>query len=120
MRIEEFATEKAWWTEREETEQAWRVDIDTIKAANYNLDVKNPHNADEGPGDPDELLAQYQGLQSAIADIQEQLKGQLAEALERTPEQSPLPSGEWVRVRGENQNIKSTQKASTKAGKKTA
>ncbi len=90
MRIAEFDTEKAWWTNREESEQAWRVDIDTIKAANYNLDIKNPHDAGEGPGDPDELLAEYQGLQSSIADIQEQLKIQLAEALER----SPLPQGE--------------------------
>lgn len=83
MHIKEFEPEKAWWTNREETEQAWRVDIETIKASGYNLDIKNPHNADTGPGDPDELLAQYQSLQASIASIQEQLKIQLAEALER-------------------------------------
>ena len=83
MRIEEFEPEKEWWSNREENEQAWKVDIETIKAANYNLDIKNPHNADTGPGDPDELLAQYQTIQSNILNIQEQLKQQLAEALER-------------------------------------
>ncbi|MEG7524495.1 MAG: SAM-dependent methyltransferase [Chromatiales bacterium] len=85
MRIAEFDIEKTWWTNREESEQAWRVDIDTIKANNYNLDIKNPHDADEGPGDPDELLAEYQRLQRSIADIQEQLKMQLAEALDKVP-----------------------------------
>jgi type I restriction enzyme M protein len=83
MRFEEFAPEQTWWDNREENEQAWRVDIDSIRAANYNLDIKNPRNADEGPGDPDELLAEYKGLQQSIADIQQQLKTQLAEALER-------------------------------------
>lgn len=84
MRIEEFATEKAWWTNREETEQAWHVDIETIKAGNYNLDIKNPNTLDAGPGDPDELLAEYCELETSIELIQEQLKAQLAEALERS------------------------------------
>ena len=83
IRIEEFDREKAWWDNREENQYAWRVPIDDIKASGYNLDIKNPHNADEGPSDPDELLAQYQGLEASIAGIQEQLKAQLAEALER-------------------------------------
>jgi len=34
-----------------ENEQAWRVSIDQIKAGNFNLDLKNPHNPDTGPGD---------------------------------------------------------------------
>ncbi|MBW2689848.1 MAG: SAM-dependent DNA methyltransferase, partial [Deltaproteobacteria bacterium] len=32
MRIEEFAPEKAWWENREESEQAWKVSIEQIKA----------------------------------------------------------------------------------------
>jgi type I restriction enzyme M protein len=36
-----------------ENEQAWRVPIDTIKAGNFNLDLKNPHSTDTGPGDVD-------------------------------------------------------------------
>jgi type I restriction enzyme M protein len=50
IRIEEFDAEKAWWgseadgfAARVENERAWKVSIDAIKAANWNLDQKNPH-----------------------------------------------------------------------------
>ena len=43
MRIEEFATEEAWWGDRQETPQAWKVGIDEIRARHWNLDCKNPH-----------------------------------------------------------------------------
>ncbi len=33
---------KTWWADRKETEQAWKVDIQTIIDRNYNLDFKNP------------------------------------------------------------------------------
>ena len=56
IRIEEFAAERAWWHKREENEFAWRVDIETIRAGGFNLDMKNPHYGDSGPGDVDELL----------------------------------------------------------------
>jgi type I restriction enzyme M protein len=42
MRIEEFEAEKAWWDNREETEYAWKVSVETIAANGYNLDIKNP------------------------------------------------------------------------------
>jgi len=49
IRIEEFDAEKAWWgseadgfATRVENERAWKVSIEQIKAANYNLDQKNP------------------------------------------------------------------------------
>src|SRR6266550_901297 len=56
IRIEEFEVERVWWDHRLENERAWRVSIDQIKASNYNLDLKNPHNSDAGPGDVDHLL----------------------------------------------------------------
>ena len=59
MRIEEFEPEKAWWTDREESERAWRVSVDDIAASGYNLDIKNPNTVDEGHEDPDVLLARY-------------------------------------------------------------
>ena len=50
IRLEEFDAEKAWWgleadgfASRIENERAWKVSIEQIKAANYNLDQKNPH-----------------------------------------------------------------------------
>jgi len=43
----EFDNLKEWWNNREENEQAWRVSIDTVVANNHNLDIKNPHIAEE-------------------------------------------------------------------------
>ena len=43
----EFEPLKQWWHNREANEQAWRVDIATIKASGYNLDIKNPHQPEE-------------------------------------------------------------------------
>ena len=39
----EFENLKAWWHNRVENEQAWKVSIAELEATNYNLDVKNPH-----------------------------------------------------------------------------
>ena len=83
MRIEEFATEEAWWGDRQETPQAWKVGIDEIRARNWNLDCKNPHVGEQVSHDPDELLAEYRQMQAEIAALQGQLKAALAEALER-------------------------------------
>lgn len=47
IQLAEFDTLKARWAEREENEQAWLVDIDTIKANDYNLNIKNPHRVEE-------------------------------------------------------------------------
>ena len=38
----EFDSLKAWWNNRSENEQAWKVDIETLKNNGYNLDIKNP------------------------------------------------------------------------------
>ncbi len=81
IRIEEFAREKAWWTNREAHEHAWRVPIAEIKARNYNLDIKNPNNSDPTHGDPQLLLANYQALQSEIAADRTALKAALMGAL---------------------------------------
>jgi type I restriction enzyme M protein len=48
IRKEEFVGLKAWWGEREENQQAWRVSIDTLKGNGFNLDIKNPHIKDAG------------------------------------------------------------------------
>lgn len=47
IQLAEFDNLKAWWPNREASEQAWQVDIDTIKANGYNLDIKNPHRPEE-------------------------------------------------------------------------
>ena len=47
IRREEFQPIEDWWTNRVESEVAWRVPIQTIIDRNYDLDVKNPHQAEE-------------------------------------------------------------------------
>jgi type I restriction enzyme M protein len=88
IRIEEFDVEKAWWgletdgfASRVENEQAWKVSIETIKAANYNLDQKNPHAAEVVSHDPDLLLADYARQQGEAQSLRDQLKEILAKSL---------------------------------------
>ena len=90
IRIEEFDPIKAWWGSeadgfkaRVENDRAWRVSIDQIKAGGFNLDLKNPHSTEEGPGDVDHLLPEYEKLLQQIAETRGQLKTQLMEALTR-------------------------------------
>ena len=89
IRFEEFQTEIDWWGKEEngfaarvETEQAWKVAIDEIKARNYNLDIKNPHVGEQISHDPDELLRKYARQQEEISNLRNQLKGILDGAME--------------------------------------
>ncbi len=84
IRIEEFAAEKAWWHSREENEYAWKVPVEEMRARNYNLDIKNPHRAEDGRRDPDELLADYQRLLAKLAETRNALKHELMAALDRS------------------------------------
>ena len=86
MKLAEFNGCKQWWGDeprknRVENEKAWKVSIDEIKARNYNLDIKNPHQEEQINHDPDELLANYAEQQSEIQQLRDQLKDILAEAL---------------------------------------
>jgi type I restriction enzyme M protein len=83
MRLEEFAAEEAWWTDRQETAQAWKVSLDEIRERNWNLDCKNPHVGEQVSHDPEVLLAEYRQMQAEIAELQGQLKAALVSALER-------------------------------------
>ena len=40
----------------EESERAWKVSAEEVKARGYNLDIKNPHTVAEDHGDPETLL----------------------------------------------------------------
>ena len=83
IRIEEFAPEKAWWENREESELAWRVSVEDIKANNFNLDIKNPNKVDEGHGDPLVLLAKYKEILAEVAETRDSLKQELMAAFDR-------------------------------------
>lgn len=47
IRIEEFDKLKIWWNQREENEQAWRIQIETIQNKAFDLDFKNPYRKKE-------------------------------------------------------------------------
>ncbi|MBF6650429.1 class I SAM-dependent DNA methyltransferase [Methylobacter sp. BlB1] len=88
MRFAEFQTEIDWWgsesdgfAARQITEQAWQVNIDDIKARNYNLDIKNPHIGEQISHDPDELLLQYANEMKEIAELRDQLRDLLNAAI---------------------------------------
>lgn len=88
IRFEEFQPEIEWWGNeakgfktRVETEQAWKVTIDEIKARNYNLDIKNPHVGEQINHDPEMLLQKYAKQQQDISKLRDQLKSILAKAL---------------------------------------
>lgn len=57
MQYEDFAGCLAWWGNREENEQAWRVPAEQIAANGYNLDVKNPNSKQDFEHMPPEQLA---------------------------------------------------------------
>jgi type I restriction enzyme M protein len=82
MRIEEFDPERKWWGKRKETDQAWKISIEDIKARNYNLDIKNPRAVDDGPGDAEELLKAYAQVSSEVAAVRNKLRDELRTALE--------------------------------------
>jgi type I restriction enzyme M protein len=50
MRHQEFDLEKEWWTNREDKKfekYCWKVSLDEIQKRGYNLDINNPHKAEE-------------------------------------------------------------------------
>ena len=77
-----------WWGGsdrggREETERAWKVTADEVKARGYNLDIKNPHTLDDDHGDPEEVLKELTAAETEASALRDQLKAILAEALLR-------------------------------------
>ncbi len=77
-----------WWggakrKNRKETEVAWKVTADEVKARGYNLDIKNPHTVADDHGDPEELLQKLDAAERETASLRDQLKGILEKALLR-------------------------------------
>jgi type I restriction enzyme M protein len=81
IRLEEFQPEREWWANREETPQAWRISIEEIAAANFNLDFKNPHRSAEEEADVEALIARHLEIEAEVAATRERLKQELAAAL---------------------------------------
>ncbi|WP_112875529.1 N-6 DNA methylase [Paracoccus endophyticus] len=88
IRLEHLADCAAWWggAQREgrvETERAWKVSAEEVKARGYSLDIKNPHTVAEDHGDPETLLEDLTAAEAEVAVIRDQLKAILSGALAR-------------------------------------
>ena len=88
IRVEYLKPCTDWWGGAErigrvESEAAWRVTADEVKARGYNLDVKNPHTVADEYGDPEALLAGLDEAEKQTAALRDQLKAILTEALLR-------------------------------------
>ncbi|MEV7777845.1 class I SAM-dependent DNA methyltransferase [Kitasatospora sp. NPDC088351] len=84
MQVEEFAACTTWWggearNGREETEFAWRVSAETIKASGYNLDLSNPHAGDDlAHRSPEDLVNELIESEQEILSLLEELRAGLA------------------------------------------
>jgi type I restriction enzyme M protein len=88
IRVEHLTACGDWWggadrKGRVETDVAWNVTVDEVKARGYNLDIKNPHSVDIEPGDPEELLVSLEASEGAAAALRDQLKASLEDTLLR-------------------------------------
>tara|TARA_R110000764_G_scaffold90621_1_gene173048 strand:+ start:5638 stop:7068 length:1431 start_codon:yes stop_codon:yes gene_type:complete len=81
INIKEFEEEKAWWNNREENTQAWKVSIEEIKKRGYNLDIKNPHQEIDTLASPEVLLEKFRTTEQKISTIQDEIINVLTEAL---------------------------------------
>lgn len=88
IRIEHMEGCVDWWggvarKERVETPQAWKVDVEYVKARGYDLDIKNPHTTVQDHGDPATLLTELDASEAEVKRLRDQLMSILAEALAR-------------------------------------
>ncbi len=88
IRLEHLQACASWWggAERKgrvESEVAWKVTAEEVKARGYNLDQKNPHTVADDHGDPQELLEQLNAADRKAMELRDQLKAILEEALLR-------------------------------------
>lgn len=78
IRFEEFAACQDWWTDRTETERAWRIPIADIEANGYNLDLRNPNRPDDlAHRPPAELLAELVDTEHEILALLKALQSEM-------------------------------------------
>lgn len=82
INIKEFDAEKDWWKKRKGSPLAWKITLEEIKAKNYNLDFKNPHEEADSLEAPNVILKQYRKTEAKITSIQDEIVKVLTEALQ--------------------------------------
>jgi type I restriction enzyme M protein len=71
----EFAPIKEWWNNRQESNLSWKINIDTIVARGYDLDIKNPtKKQEEYEYSSTELLALLERSMQDSKNLLDQLK----------------------------------------------
>jgi type I restriction enzyme M protein len=88
IRVEHLNPCVDWWggakrKGRVETEVAWKVSAEDVKARGYNLDFKNPHTVADDYGDPNQLIAKLNEAETQANALRERLRMALTEALLR-------------------------------------
>ncbi|WP_174800269.1 type I restriction-modification system subunit M [Methylosinus sporium] len=78
MQFEEFTGCMAWWTKREENDQAWKVPAKELLAAGCNLDRKNPRaKVDFEHLPPEQLADDILKKELRIAELMREIKAAL-------------------------------------------
>jgi type I restriction enzyme M protein len=83
LRFDELADCQTWWggsgrSPRSETDRAWRVTIDDVMASGFNLDLKNPHRADDlAHRPPHELIEELVVTEREILELLRQIDADL-------------------------------------------
>ncbi len=76
VKVQDFDELKKWWNDRTENEQAYKIDIDTIKANNFNLDVKNPHKGEvEEELTTNEIIDKIEASMNKSVELLEEIRG---------------------------------------------
>lgn len=80
LKKSEFDLEKSWWNNREENEYAWKVSMDEVINANYNLNFRNPRiaNRDEENKSALELIQEIQQSQTRVVNLLSLLEKELS------------------------------------------
>lgn len=75
IQVKEFNPIKKWWTNREESDISWKVDIQTIIDSNYDLDIKNPVKVEEEiEHSSSELMTMLESSFATSSELLNQLK----------------------------------------------
>ncbi|MFT0860259.1 type I restriction-modification system subunit M [Ancylobacter sp. G4_0304] len=78
MQFDELKDCMAWWTQREENDQAWKVPVKELLGVNCNLDRKNPRaKVDFVHLPPDQLADDILKKELRIADLMREIKAVL-------------------------------------------
>ena len=78
IRREEFKPIEDWWDNRQESERAWKVDIQTIVDKGFDLDIKNPYKKEEErlPSSAEliqELMASFDRSKILLSELNEEV-----------------------------------------------